>query len=232
MKNLCIGIGALALALSLLPGRTGAQPVPEPAAGISGRVVETMNAATYTYVLVDDGSRKVWAATPQTAVAVGDQVALPPGMVMRNFASKTLGRTFEEIHFVGSLQVVKGDAPQARSAHGAAAKMAPPGVDLTGIAKAEGGQTVAEILAGKDGGGGRPVIVRARVVKFTPAIMGRNWVHVQDASNADGDLTVTTADTVAVGDTVLVRGTLNTDRDFGAGYRYDVIVEDARVTVE
>jgi hypothetical protein len=73
-------------------------------------------------------------------------------MVTRNFASKTLGRTFDEIHFVGALQVLKGDGPEPRGAHGAAARMATPGADLTGIAKAEGGLTVAEILAGKESG--------------------------------------------------------------------------------
>lgn len=249
MKKLRIAFGALALALVFISGSSWAQPAPVPVAGVTGRVVETMDAATYTYVLVDDGTRQVWAAGPKTAVAVGDRVALPPGMVMRNFASKSLGRTFDEIYFVGALRVVKGEAAQpldaplrahggaeapagaaAGAPHGAAA--APPAVDLAGIAKAEGGQTVAEILAGKAENAGKPVAVRARVVKFTPAVMGRNWLHVQDGSGAAGDLTVTTSASAKVGDTVLVRGTLATDRDFGSGYRYDVIVEDAAVTVE
>jgi hypothetical protein len=108
-------------------------------------------------------------------------------------------------------------------------------VDLSGIAKAEGGRTVAEVFAEKDQLAGQPVIVRGKVVKSNPDIMGKNWLHVRDGSGAEGtnDLTVTTSGAVPnVGDTVLVKGPLALDKDFGMGYVYDVIVEDAEVTVE
>lgn len=108
-------------------------------------------------------------------------------------------------------------------------------VDLSGIAKADGGMTVAEVFAGKDQLAGQPVLVRARVVKSNPGIMGKNWLHVRDGSGAEGtnDLTVTTSGAVPeVGDTVLVKGPLALNKDFGMGYVYDVIVEDAEVTVE
>jgi len=108
-------------------------------------------------------------------------------------------------------------------------------VDLTGIAKAEGGKTVAEVFAEKDALAGQKVTVRGKVVKANVAIMNKNWLHVRDGSGAEGtnDLTVTTAGTVpSVGDTVLVTGTVALNKDFGMGYSYDVIVEDAEVTVE
>jgi len=108
-------------------------------------------------------------------------------------------------------------------------------VDLSGIAKADGGLTVAEVFEGKDQLAGQPVVVRGRVVKSNPDIMGKNWLHVRDGSGAEGtnDLTVTTAGAVPnVGDTVVVKGVLSLDKDFGMGYQYDVIVEDAEVTVE
>jgi predicted small lipoprotein YifL len=80
-------------------------------------------------------------------------------------------------------------------------------VDLAGIAKAEGGQTVAEVYAGKDALAGKPVTVRGKVVKLNTGIMGRNWLHVRDGSGTEGtnDLTVTTQSTPLpkVGDTVL-----------------------------
>ena len=78
-----------------------------------------------------------------------------------------------------------------------------------------------------------PVAEEARI---TAEVMGKNWVHVQDGSGTAGegnnDLTVTTSATVAVGNTVLVRGKLGTDKDFGYGYKYAVLVEEASVTVE
>ena len=108
-------------------------------------------------------------------------------------------------------------------------------VDLAGIAKADGGKTIAEVFAEKDQLAGQPVVFRGKIVKTNPNIMGKNWLHVRDGSGAEGtnDLTVTTAGTVPnVGDTVVVKGTVALNKDFGMGYQYDIIVEDAEVTVE
>jgi hypothetical protein len=108
-------------------------------------------------------------------------------------------------------------------------------VDLTGIAKAEGGKTVAEVFAEKDALAGKPVTFRGKVVKTNPDIMGKNWLHVRDGSGAEGtnDLTITTAGTLPnVGDTVVVTGNVTLNKDFGMGYAYDVLVEDAQLTVE
>lgn len=115
---------------------------------------------------------------------------------------------------------------------GAATPAAP--VDLKGIKKAPGGMTVQEIITGAKGLNGKKVTVRGRVTKFLPEIMGKNWVHLGDGSGADGkaDLTITTKSTVKVGDLVLVTGTIAANKDFGSGYKYDVILEDASFKVE
>ena len=76
--------------------------------------------------------------------------------------------------------------------------------------------------------------MRGKVVKYTPAVMGKNWVHLRDGSGthekANDDLTVTTSGSAAVGDVVLVKGVVHLDRDFGAGYSYAVIIEDASLS--
>jgi len=108
-------------------------------------------------------------------------------------------------------------------------------VDLAGIAKADGGKTIAEIFAEKDQLADQKVTVRGKVVKTNAGIMGKNWLHVRDGSGAEhtNDLTVTTATVLPeVGDTVLVTGPVSLNKDFGMGYQYDVIIEDAEVTVE
>jgi hypothetical protein len=108
-------------------------------------------------------------------------------------------------------------------------------VDLSGIPKADGGKTIAEVFAEKDQLAGQAVVFRGRVVKTNAGIMGKNWLHVRDGTGEEGanDLTVTTIDVLPnVGDTVLVTGQLEVDRDFGMGYRYALIFENADVTVE
>jgi len=238
----------LGLILALL-GATGiaARAADKAAPGaLAGKVVETMNAASYTYVLLDTGSKKVWVAATQFAVKVGDKVAVAEGMPMANYQSKTLNRTFDVVYFTASLTVngvaptstaagaksAAGELPQGHPAIPAATGPVAP--DLTNIKRAAGGQTVAEIVTGKAKFAGKPIAVRARVVKFNGGILGKNWLHLRDGSGAEGtnDLTVTTAAAAKVGDLVLVTGVLATNRDFGSGYSYALIVEDAKVVVE
>jgi hypothetical protein len=211
---------------------------------ISGKILETMDAAGYTYVLVDAGDQQVWAAAPQTAVKVGENVTLKDGMAMRDFHSQALDRTFDVVFFVDSLQGSNGAAPAPRGSgmgqtipgHDAASQKATPGaaVDLNNIEKVSGGQTVAELFAGGEELAGREVAVRGRVVKFNAGIMGRNWVHIRDGSGLEGsnDLTATTGDMAKLGDLVVIRGTLRTNQDFGHGYSYEILVEQAKVDVE
>jgi hypothetical protein len=100
-------------------------------------------------------------------------------------------------------------------------------------AKGANAQTVAGIVTGGASLKDKTVTVRGQVVKFTPQIMGRNWLHLRDGtgSSADGsnDVVVATTDVAHVGDIVLVKGTVRTDRDLGSGYSYKVLIEDARL---
>ena len=79
----------------------------------------------------------------------------------------------------------------------------------------------------------KPAAVRGKVVKFNGGIMGKNWIHLRDGSGAaaDGsnDLLVTTADQAAVGDTITAEGLVRTDKNFGSGYAYKVLIEDAKL---
>ena len=102
------------------------------------------------------------------------------------------------------------------------------------ITKAKGGHTVEELYAKKDELKGKKVAVRGKVVKFNGDIMGRNWLHLQDGSGKQGanDITVTTNQDAKIGDTIIATGVMATNKDFGGGYSYEVILEDAALTVE
>jgi hypothetical protein len=224
------------------PAPAAPQQAAAPSAqGQAGTVLETMNSGGYTYVQVDTGSEKIWAAAPEFQVKVGDAVVVPQGMAMPNYHSKTLNRDFEMLYFVDGVMVggaaQMGDTPKMPEGHpniSEQVKAAASEVDLKGITKAEGGKTVAEIFSGKSQLTGQEVKVRGKVVKFSQQIMGKNWIHLQDGTGAAGtnDLTVTTDGTANTGDTVVVTGVVTTDKDFGYGYKYDVILENATVTIE
>jgi hypothetical protein len=218
----------------------------------SGKVAETMDAGGYTYVLVDTGTNKIWAAAPQFQVKNGDQVAVPDAMPMSGFHSPTLNRDFDVIYFAGSIPVngTNSSAAALPPGHPAiggstggvippnhpavAGEIAPAKIDFTGLKPAKGGKTIAEIYAASATLAGKPVTVRGKVVKYNSEIMGRNWIHIQDGTGdaESNDLLVTSTAEAKPGDTVLVEGTVNTNKDFGAGYKYTVLLEDAKVTVE
>lgn len=214
-------------------------PAGQPAApqGMQGKVAETMNAGGYTYVLVDSGKEKAWAAAPEFKVAVGDSVALPPNaMPMEKYESKSLKRTFDVVYFVDSVMVngvgQSPAAPNVAPVEGHPQVAVQPAQKISGVAKAD--KTVAEIFAQKASLAGKPVKVRGKVVKFSPEIMGKNWIHLQDGTGTTGtnDLTITTKGMAKQGDTVVISGVISTDKDFGYGYNYPVIIEDGEVKVE
>ena len=254
MKNALTLLVAGLMALSLAVGcknetpKTAETPAPTtaPAAapagkGKAGTVLETMNSGGYTYVQVDTGSEKIWAAAPEFKVEVGDAVVVPEGMAMANYHSKTLDRDFDMVYFVDGVMVGGAEAmtegaqmPENHPVANERTKADAAAVDLKDIKKAEGGNTVADLFTNKEQLVGKEVKIRGKVVKFSPEIMGKNWIHLQDGTGAAGsnDLTVTTNAAAKVGDTVLVVGKVVADKDFGYGYKYDVILEDAQVTVE
>jgi len=93
--------------------------------------------------------------------------------------------------------------------------------------------TVAELYEKRSDLDKRDVVVRGQVVKVSAEIMGKNWIHLQDGSGDPSkgthDIVVTSPDLPSVGDTVTAKGTLLKDKDFGYGYSYPVIVEQASV---
>ena len=59
--------------------------------------------------------------------------------------------------------------------------------------------------------------------------MKRNWIHLQDGSKDDFDLVVTSNAFVPEGTIVTIKAKVVLNKDFGAGYRYDLILEDGIV---
>lgn len=115
-----------------------------------------------------------------------------------------------------------------------AEEKAKPGASKKSAAVKSGNYSVAELFAKKDKLNGKKVTVKGKVVKVSSGIMGKTWVHVQDGTGISGtnDITATTDQTAAVGDKVVINGVLAANKDFGAGYVYSVIIENATITVE
>ena len=222
-------------AAPLPPGHSSIAALQE-APPITGKVLETMDSGGYTYVrLQQEKGKKIWVAFPKAKVRVGKKVSLVPGGEFRNFKSKTLGRTFDRIIFSVGPVSKKGDKgkPLQMSTPGSKDAIVPP--EKMKIDKATGSNayTVAELFAQKEKLNGKKVVVKGKVVKVSPRIMKKNWVHLQDGTGSaeknNHDLVVTTTALPVEGQTVTVTGTLLKDKDFGMGYRYDVLIDNAEI---
>ena len=150
---------------------------------------------------------------------------------MSNFESKDLARTFESILFVDQISdkpIAAAEMQDVMDAHAQNRSMVKEEISVT---PAEGGITIGHLYAERESFKDQTVKISGMVIKFNPGIMGRNWVHIQDGSESDGkfDLTVTTNENVKIGDTVTFSGVIALNKDFGAGYTYEVIMENARI---
>ncbi len=229
---------AATAAPSAAASSTAPTPVRNAGPPVTGTVAETMDAAGYTYARLTTAQGDQWAAIPQAQIKVGDTVTIQNPMMVDGFQSPTLKRTFEHILF-GTLAGAPplGGQPPSNPHPGMmpGAGATPTIASGAPVSRAVGpdAHTVAQVVQGKDALADKTVTVHARVVKYNGGIMGKNWVHVQDGSGtgpSDGDILVTTTDTAAVGDVVTVKGVVHTNRDFGSGYSYPVMIEDAKVT--
>lgn len=227
-----IATAPLAWAADVKPAAAPAAPAAPAAMAVTGEVLEVQNVESYTYLKLRTAQGQTWAAVPTAKVAKGQKVTIQNPMVMNNFESKSLKKTFDTILF-GTLG--NGAAPTAQmpAGHGApAATVAEPDAK---VAKATGpnARTVAEITTKPADVKDKQVLLRGKVVKYSAGIMGKNWLHLRDGSGSAKDetneLVATTKDAAKAGDIVTVKGVVHTDRDIGAGYKYKVLIEDATV---
>ena len=199
-------------------------------------MLEVKDAGGYKYLRLKTREGETWAAVAGAPVRQGEEVTIKDVMFMKDFHSKALNRKFETIA-MGTLAGA-GAGGQTGGANAAPGHTGVAGTKDTAdvrVPKATGAnaRTVGEIMTQGDALKDKPVLVRGKVVRYNAGIMGRNWIHLRDGSGsaADGtnDVLVTSANEVKVGDVVTMKGIVRTNKDFGAGYSYKVLVEEASI---
>jgi hypothetical protein len=196
-------------------------------------IQEVLHATSYTYLNVREADKDYWIAVTKRQIEPGTTISFADGLEMNNFQSKDLKRTFEKIYFVNRI-VVGGSAESQRSMSMPHQTRLEPEKKEISIEPAEGGVTIGELFANRDSYAGKIVLVRGQVTKVNRSIMDKNWVHLQDGtSDSDSfDLTVTTTDNVEVGDIATFKGKITLKKDFGAGYYYELIMEEAKLQAQ
>jgi len=214
----------------------GETPAATPSAttAIKGDVLEVKDVDSYTYLRLKTKDGETWAAVGKFPVKLGDKVTIENVMVMNNFESKSLKKTFQTIVFgtlAGAGSSVTGSGNAMAMAHAGNAKIPDTGDVQVPKATGANARTVAEIITKSAELKDKPVLVRGKVVKYNAGIMGKNWIHLRDgtgsAAGNTNDVLVTTMSGTKVGDVVTVKGIVRTDKDFGSGYAYKILIEEA-----
>lgn len=201
----------------------------------SGVIQEVIQTSNYTYCYLKNDNDEKWVAINRIPLNTGETLYYNKGMEMNDFHSRELDRTFPSIFFV---EMASTD-PNGGFDH-SSLPMGDEPVKPTfekkdyAVEKAMDGITIAELYANKDKYNGQKVRIRGKITKFTPDIMHKNWIHLQDGSEFEGnfDLTITTNQVVNEDAIVTFEGTVALEQDFGYGYYYPVVLEDAIILTE
>jgi hypothetical protein len=193
-------------------------------------VQEVLQATSYTYLKVKEADSDYWIAVTKRQIEPGTEISFSGALEMRNFRSKDLQRTFDTVYFVSKID--GGGSSEFQPSMSMPHQGTPePEKNEVSVEPAEGGVTIGELFANRNSYADKTVRVKGQVTKVNRAIMNKNWVHLQDGTSDsnDFDLTVTTTDDVKVGDIATFEGKITLKKDFGAGYFYEVIMEEAKL---
>jgi len=195
-------------------------------------VAEVLQVNSYTYLRVKENNEEKWLAVPSIIANKGDIYFYKGGMEMPNFESKELNRTFKSVIFLGAISKNPTGKDNVSFEHTKVKKEK--GIDLENelpidIKPIEGGVTISELFKNKKRYQGKRVKIRGKVIKFNSQVMSKNWIHLQDGTDNNGnfDITITSNANVNVGDIVTLEGLVTLDKDFGYGYFYKLIIENA-----
>ena len=194
-------------------------------------IAEAVPTSKYLYLKVTEDGREYWMATSQTAVNSGEVYYYNEALIRTDFESKEMQRVFDTIYLVTRI-VPEAQVDKLKSQETKATPQADASTSDDPDSPAEVMQgnaspvQISEIFDNPEAFEGRKVEISGTCTKVNEGILSRNWIHVKDGSADDKDLVVTSSASVKPGDRVKLQAFVRLDKDFGAGYRYAIILED------
>lgn len=190
-------------------------------------IKEVLASNRYSYLEVEENGTRIWLATSKGEFSPEQRLRYRGGLLKTNFKSEEHDRVFEKLYLVSQIQL-----------EGASATPSTIGTPSPGPAKkvdpstVKGAVTIKEIIQNPGKYKDKTVKILGTVSKVNPNIMGKNWIHVQDGSADQYDFVLTSASNIPAGHQVVFEGVIRLDVDFGAGYSYDIIMEDAKFSLQ
>jgi len=195
-------------------------------------VNEVLPTSRYVYLNVNEGEKQFWVATRKQDIRKGRTYYYKGGLLKTNFESKEYNRVFETIYLISNLVeenhsnnsgiLNKGDSKVTSSA---AEKEVIP-THTENIIEHKGSVRIADLVKNPKNYVGKTIQISGKCVKINAGIMNRNWIHLKDGSKDDFDLVVTSDTFIQEGTVVTMKALVTLNKDFGAGYKYDLILEE------
>ncbi|SFV71317.1 NrfJ [hydrothermal vent metagenome] len=216
-----------------------------------GKILEIKPAMGYKYLKIDENGKTLWVAIANAPVKIGEKIGYDKKTLMKDFKSQSLNQKFEEIYFASevylaeekknfkSLKSMLDLSPSKKDPHagmGRGMTAEPEEIPSKPFIKKDA-YSIEEIHMWRKDLKDQNIRIEATVFKVSHGIMKRDWVHLGDGSGNEkkltDDLVFTTASTgLKKGDKVIARGKVVVDKDFGYGYFYKVIIEEATFKIK
>ncbi|WP_321314446.1 hypothetical protein [Halarcobacter sp.] len=196
------------------------------------KVLETKNAGVYTYIKVKEKKDNYWVAITKSNIKIGQTITIHEQVWMKNFKSKALNKTFDKILFA---QIPKKAISGSNDIHNIHGKM---------IRKKQDNQlkpnptfnddliisnskpiktTISNLYTQKEKYKNKNVEIQGNVLQVSNKVMGNTWVKIYNGKDAVIFRSPNEDEKVTIGDKVKVIGTINTNVDYGYGFKYEII---------
>ena len=196
-------------------------------------VMEVLNTTKYVYLKVRENGEQFWIATRKQDINIGGTYFYKGGLLKTNFESKEHNKVFEKIYLVTSL--VQSNHGNNKSDPNLKIQKSNQNSEDDANRNKEikntqsGSIKIAELVENYKKYEGKTVQVSGKCVKINPNIMGTNWIHIKDGSKDDYDLVITSNTFVQEGSMITMKATVTLNKDFGSGYKYDLILENGTI---
>ncbi len=194
------------------------------------KALETIDASRYVYIRVQEGEETFWVATIKQPIEIGNMYHYHGGLLKTNYRSKEHNKVFDKIYLVSNLISADhaSNMPPAMTSGQASGTATGQAHTVTKV-DVKGSVKIKDLVANPQKYEGKVVQVSGKCVKLNANIMGRNWMHLQDGSKDSYDFVVTSEQMIPEGGVVTLAGTISLKKDFGAGYFYELIMENASI---
>jgi hypothetical protein len=198
------------------------------------KVNEIITASRYLYLNVSEGEEKFWIAIRKQDIEVGGIYYYKRALLKTDFESKENNKVFEKIYLVTNL-VSANHVHEQKSMNDIDTNLEAvidnkPEVKISENPERniqqKGSVKISELVQNFKKYEGKTIQISGECVKINPGIMNRNWIHIKDGSLDDYDLVITSDTYVAEGTLITMKALVSLNKDFGAGYTYDLILED------